>query len=79
MRLNNWAENYQIYVEAQLGFRKNMCTVDNDFILHGILTHSFNDFEVRYSLWYKLLKYGVRGKIINLIQSMYTHLKEGSQ
>lgn len=30
---------------------------------------------VRDILWYKLIKYGVRGKILNVIQSMYRNIK----
>ena len=90
-RLCNWAENYNVYVEAQSGFRKNMCTIDNIFILHGAVTHLLNqnkklfvafidyrkafDFVVRDILWYKLIKYGVRGKMLNLIQGMYKNMK----
>jgi hypothetical protein len=90
-RLDNWAENYNVYVEAQAGFRKNMGTTDNLFILHGAITHILNqnkslfvafidfkkafDFIVRDILWYKLIKYGVRGKILNVILSMYSKLK----
>ena len=90
-RLTNWAEDYHVYIEAQAGFRKNMGTVDNIFILHGVVTHLLNenkslfaafidykkafDFVVRDVLWYKLLKYGIRGKILNIIQSMYSNLK----
>ena len=36
-RLNEWAENYNVYVEAQTGFRKNMSTVDNIFVLNSLL------------------------------------------
>ena len=37
-RLNEWAENYNVYVEAQAGFRKNMSTVDNIFVLNSLIT-----------------------------------------
>ena len=36
-RLNSWAENYSIYIEAQAGFRKHMTTVDNIFLPHHSL------------------------------------------
>lgn len=36
-RLTYWAENYNVYIEAQAGFRKNMGTVDNIFVLHGVI------------------------------------------
>ena len=38
-RLNDWAENYNVYIEAQTGFRKGMGTTDNIFILHGLISH----------------------------------------
>ena len=34
-RLNDWAKNYHVYVEAQAGFLKGKGTVDNIFILHA--------------------------------------------
>lgn len=90
-RLNSWAEKYHIYVEAQSGFRKGMCTIDNVFILHSLISHCISgktklysafidfkkafDFVVRDVLWYKLIQNGVRGKILNIIQSMYNNIK----
>ena len=90
-RLNNWAEHYNVYVEAQAGFRENMSTIDNIFILHGVINHLLNDnkklfaafvdfrkafdFVVRDILWYRLLKCGVRGQILNVIQSIFKNLK----
>ena len=69
-RLTEWAEEYHVYVEAQAGFRRNMGTVDNIFVFHGILNHFLNenkklfvafidftkafDYVVRDILWYKL-------------------------
>lgn len=35
-RLNNWAENYHIYIDAQAGFRKHMGTIDNIFVMHSL-------------------------------------------
>ena len=90
-RLNEWAEQYQVYVEAQAGFRKGMGTLDNIFVMHGIITHCLNKSEFLYSafidfkkafdfvvmdvLWFKLIQNGVRGKILNVIQSMYSNIK----
>ena len=78
---------YQVYIEAQAGFRKFMSTVDNVFVLHGLITHMLNggkrfycafidftkafDYVVRDILWYKLIKLGVRGQILKVIKSMY--------
>ena len=90
-RLKNWAELYNVYVEAQAGFRSKMSTVDNIYVLHGLISHFIDnraqlfcafvdftkafDYIVRENLWYKLIKLGVRGKILNIIQSMYTCVK----
>ena len=42
-RLNSWADRYSVYIEAQAGFRPNMGTVDNIFVLHGIISHMLNE------------------------------------
>ena len=89
--LSAWAEDYHIYIEAQAGFRKEMGTIDNIFILRGLIKHFINeskilyvafidftkafDYIVRDNLWLKLIKFGVRGKILNVIQSMYDSVK----
>jgi len=64
----------------------NMGTVDNIFVLHGIISHILNDgkrlycvfidftkafdYVVRDNLWMKLIKFGIRGNILNSIKSM---------
>ena len=90
-RLTEWAEEYYVYIEAQAGFRECMGTVDNLFVLHGLISHTLNkneklfcafvdftkafDYVVRDILWYKLIKLGVRGNMLNVIMSMYKHIK----
>ena len=90
-RLITWAEKYNVYIEAQSGFRRNMGTTDNIFILHGLINHHINtnqklfcafvdftkafDYVVRDIIWYKLIKFGVRGKILDIIRSMYSNVK----
>ena len=89
-RLTEWAEEYAIYIEAQAGFRANMSTTDNIYVLHGLINHFKNrgnrlycafvdftkafDYVNRDVIWYKLIKIGVRGKILNVIKSMYEHV-----
>ena len=41
-RLTTWAEECNVYIEAQAGFRSEMGTVDNIFNLHGLITHLIN-------------------------------------
>ena len=86
-RLTTWAEEYYIY---QAGFRANMSTADNVFVLHSIINHMLNsnknccafvdftkafDYVIRDIVWYKLIKLGIGGKILNIIMSMYKHVK----
>ena len=68
-----------------------MGTADNIFVLHGLIKHFVNegkklytafidftkafDFIVRDILWLKLIKFGVRGKILDIIKSMYQSIK----
>ena len=88
-RLIEWAEIYQVYIEAQAGFRKCMSTADNIFVIHGLITHMLNggkrfycafidfskafDYVVRDILWYKLVKLWIRGQ--KVIKSMYENIK----
>ena len=89
--LNEWAENYHVYIEAQAGFRNGMGTIDNIFVLHGLISHCLNnceklfaafvdfqkafDYVVRDTLWCKLIKLGIRGKVFTVIQSIYSNIK----
>ena len=68
-----------------------MATVDNIFILNSLITHMLNqnkqlfcafvdftkafDFVNRDILWYKLIKTGIRGKMLDIIRSMYSEVK----
>jgi len=70
-RLNSWADKYSVYIETQADYRSNMGTVDDIFVLHGILSHMLNegkrlycafinftkalDYVVRDNLWMKLV------------------------
>ena len=70
-RLITWAETYYIYIEEQAGFRREMGTVDNIFLLHGLIANLINqgkklycafvdfkkafDFVNRDIIWYKLI------------------------
>ena len=47
-RLTLWAEEYFVYIEAQAGFRAGMSTVDNVFVLHGIINHLLSKGEKKF-------------------------------
>ena len=90
-RLESWAEEYGVYIEAHYGFRKGRGTVDCIFVLSELVNNFVNsgkklysffvdfrkafDFVVRDNLWYKLLCYGVNGNILKIIMSMYRCVK----
>ena len=89
-RLSNWAETYHVLLEAQAGFRAKMGTTDNIFALHGLISHFINqnkqlfcsfidftkafDYIVRDNMWFKIYRLGVRGKLFNVIKSIYSHV-----
>jgi len=68
-----------------------MGTTDTIFVLHSVIQHLLNkkkklfvafidftkafDYVVRDILWYKLIKLGIRGKLLNIIRSMYSIVK----
>ena len=90
-RLNMWAEQYSIYIEAQYGFRKGRSTTDCIFILQNVIDKFVQnnqrlyaffidyskafDYVVRENLWFKLMKCGIGGKMLKMIQSMYSDVK----
>jgi len=41
--LDHWAEKYFVYIEAQVGFRGEIGTVDNMCVLHGLISHMINN------------------------------------
>ena len=72
-------------------FATHMSTIDNIFVLNGITTHCINNNEYLYCcfvdftkaldyverniLWYKLIKIGVRGQMLDIFKSMYNSVK----
>ncbi len=91
IRLYNLCEINNILKETQAGFRSECSTVDHIFVLNGIidlfcfkareLYCSFVDYRKafdtiwRHGLWLKLLKYGLNGKLYDVIKNMYKHIK----
>ena len=94
-RLSFWADAYGVYIEAQAGFRANSSTVDHIFNLHRVMSHLLNHSKKLYCafvdfwkafdnidrnfLWHKLIGLGIRGRIFDVIQSMYSVVKSRVQ
>ena len=91
-RLTTWAEEYNIYIEAHAGFRANLSTADDMFVLHGIINHMLNsnnffcafvdftkafDYVVHAIVWYKFIKLGIGGKILNIKCLCISMLNQG--
>lgn len=90
-RLTKYVEKYEIISHCQAGFRKGLSTVDNLFVLQCLFELSktsknklfcaFVDFKQAFDnvwrdgLWYKIQKYGINGKCLNLIRNMYSNIK----
>ena len=87
-RIQNWAEYENIIDEEQAGFRKGYTTIDNMFILQGIIHKyltrkrklyvGFVDFKKafdtvdRLTLWKILEMYGMKGRMLNILKDMYS-------
>ena len=52
--LDNWAEQYFVYIEAQVGFTGEMGTVDNICVLHGLISHMINNNKKLYCSFIEL-------------------------
>ena len=77
--------------EEQAGFRSKYSTIDHVFVLKSIVDFylqkrkrlycAFIDYRKafdlidRKSLWYKLIKIGVNGKILNVVRNLYQNAK----
>ena len=90
-RLNSYLEENQLLGEEQAGFREGYSTLDHIFSLHCIielalsqkkrLYCAFIDYRKafdtvnRSSLWLKLLKHDIKGKVFTVIQNLYNDAK----
>jgi exonuclease III len=90
-RLLEWSGENDVITDAQFGFKPGYSTTDAIFALHSIISNSlsskkrlycaFIDFQKafdsvdRTKLWYKLSAVGIRGKLLNIIKSMYTNIR----
>jgi hypothetical protein len=87
-RLSNWAEEGGLCVRGQAGFRKDLCTTDNLYILQMLIERSihkrkkvyccFVDFHKAFDtvprdlLWQVLDEMGIMGRFMQCLQSMYS-------
>ena len=87
-RLLNWAEDHDVLITNQFGFRAKKSTVDAVFILHGIISHTLGHKKKLYAafvdfckafdrvdrriLWYKLMCSGVSSKFVSVIKNIYS-------
>ena len=90
-RLTNYLDVVGSIGDEQAGFRKNYSTLDHIYVLSSLIDlyknkgkHiycAFIDYKKafnlvdRSSLWIKLLRNGINGKILNVIHNMYLNAK----
>ena len=90
-RLMLWSEQNGVICEAQAGFRKGRSTIDHIFTLNAIIERyllknsklyvAFIDFKKAYDtvnrniLWSVLLRTGIHGKLLKMVQAIYTNVK----
>ena len=90
-RLETWSKENDNSSDAQFGFKANHSTIDAVFILKFLIDQQLQtkkklycafidlkkafDSVSRLSLWYKLIKCGIDGKVFDIIRSMYANIK----
>ncbi len=90
-RLLKWSEQNDIITDAQFGFKPGFGTTDAIFALHSIVAKYLNTrgrlyscfiyykkaFESvdHYKLWRRMIKSGITGKLLQVIQSMYRNIR----
>ena len=88
-RFSEWLEDSNTLVDEQCGFRKKRSCLDNIYSLYSIVNDRklsrlntftcFIDLKKAFDnvnrdcLWYKLMKYGINGKILNAVKSLYNN------
>ena len=86
-RINNYLDDNNLLGQEQAGFRRGYSTIDHIFVLHSLISIyqqqkkklyvAFVDYKKafdlvdRSSLWCKLLKHGINGKVLTVIKYMY--------
>ena len=81
-RINKWAEQSDLFSEAQFAYKTGYSTTDTVFVLNVVLSSSgFIDFSKafhnvnRETLFKTLKQFQISSKLLNLIQNMYSKLK----
>ena len=90
-RLIEWSSTNNIISDVQFGFQPNLSAVDAIFSLRSLITKFtqsrkklycfFIDYKkafdsiIRSNLWIKIKHYGIHGKLLSIIQSMYSDIK----
>ena len=90
-RLKLWSNVTDTSSNAQFGFKSDHSTIDAIFILKYLTDKQLQDKKMLYcafidlkkafdsvsrtSLWYKMIKSGIDGKLFDIIRSMYENIK----
>ena len=90
-RIQKWLEENNILADEQNGFREKRNCIDNIYALSNIINmrktakkstfacfvdlRKAFDTVNRHCLWFKLMKCGINGKILNSIQALYTDVR----
>ena len=90
-RLLDWSGKFNVISDAQFGFKPGFGTTDAIFALHGLISNYLSNGKKLYccfvdyrkafdkidrnKLFYKLARSGVTGKLLNIIQQIYSDLK----
>ena len=90
-RIINWSTVNDISTDAQYGFKAGHSTTDAIFSLQNLVNIYINNNRKTYcafidlirafdtvnrnGLWYKIIRYGVDGKIVKQLRSMYSSVK----
>ena len=90
-RLTKWLEENKLLVEEQNGFRKKRNCVEHIYTLYSIVNNRklskqstyvcFIDFKKAFDtvnrdlLWYKLMRIGITGRILDAEQSLYVNVQ----
>ena len=86
-RISSFLDSNRMLGEEQAGFRSTYSTIDHLFVLKTIIDFylqkrkrlycAFIDYKKAFDLidrkflWFKLLKIGVNGKVLNVVKSLY--------